>query len=272
MPAEEAPLHSTFAASSPDQLIRQRLRVARLTLELVPGSEALAAEQLDSAAQLLNDWKAGTETTALPPPPQRAELLARAAELERLLREELSRRNPKASTPWAMLARRFWWAGVLILALAVYVGLSVMHRSFRPSDWRKPVVSGIRVDDWKQTYGPVMTGAKRRDLTVSLGGRKLGPSIFVHAVSEVKVTVLAEGGKLSGTCGYPDDMQANTVICAIKDGDRVLFESPPLNASNRQATFKVNIPPTRRLKLELRNTEMHIRMAQGVWTDLQVTR
>ena len=265
----------------PVLFIHQRLRVARLVLELVPGAEAVAREQLEAAARLLEDWRSaapdgvadgGAGDRTVQPAPPRAELLARAAEIERALREELARRQPSSSTSWRAMLRRWWWAGLLVAAMVTYISLSVSHHSFKPSDWRKPVVSGLRVDEWKQTYGPVMTGAKRRDVTVTLGGRKLGPSIFVHAVSEVNVTVLEDGRTLSGTCGYPDEMLRNGVICTIRDGERLLFESPALTESNRQATFKVAIPPTRQLKFELRHTETHIRMAQGVWTDLKVTR
>jgi len=253
--------------------IQQRLRVARLTLELVPGADWLAAEQVELAARQFESWKAGEpEPSADAAPAGRTELLARAAELERALRDEAARRLPAGTNAWRGWVRKWWWAVLAAVALATYVGLSVRHRSFRPSDWSKAIISGMRIDSSNQTYASLMVGTKRRGVPVFLGGRKVGPSLFVHAVSEVNVTVLDEGAKLSGTCGYPDDLVGNAVVCTVRDGDRVLFESPTLDETHHEAKFQVAIPPTRKLKLEWKTTKDNIRFAQGVWTDFKVTR
>ncbi|MFM2151795.1 MAG: hypothetical protein RL199_230 [Pseudomonadota bacterium] len=257
---------------TPDPLVRQRLRVARLVLELVPGAEQVASEQLAAASALLDQWKAGEPLPATQAAPARAELLARAAELERTLRDEVERRRPFGARPWVVFARRWGWAVGLAVVVSGYLGLSLRHQSFRPGDWSKEVLAGLRIDSWKQTYANLMTGTKRRGVPVLVGGKVVGPSLFVHAASEVNVTVLAEGQKLSGTCAYPDEMTGNAVVCSIRDGERILFESQTLDESNRQAPFSVAVPPTRRLTLQLQTKKEHIRMAQGVWTNLKVTR
>ena len=94
----------------------------------------------------------------------------------------------------------------------------------------------------------------------------------MHRIPEVTVTALAEGRKPQGTCGYPDEMRGNALVCTIRDGDRVLFESPRLDEAHRQAPFEVALPPTRPLKLELRTEKTHLRMVQAVWTDLKFGR
>ena len=104
-------------------------------------------------------------------PPSRTLLLARTAELERALREELSRRRPAAQAAWLNRLRRWWWEGLVVAAIVVvaYVAMSVSHKSFNRADWGKMTVSGLRIDGWRQDCGgPVMVGEKRRGLPVML--------------------------------------------------------------------------------------------------------
>ena len=51
---------------------------------------------------------------------------------------------------------------------------------------------------------------------VTLDGKPIGAAFVTHALSHIDATIVEQGGRLTGNCGYPDYQQNGRIACTIR--------------------------------------------------------
>lgn len=157
-----------------------------------------------------------------------------------------------------------------MLMVVAYILMASQLGSWSPFSWTKWNLGPVRVHDFDQRWRSIVLhrADQRDDEGIQIDGQTYGTGIGVYAPSRIEVEVIADGRRLSGRCGLPDEAVHGHILCRVLAGERLLFESGTLSSEHRIVDFSVPIPPGRRLILDVQSATDSLRDADGAWVDL----
>jgi 6-pyruvoyl-tetrahydropterin synthase related domain len=157
---------------------------------------------------------------------------------------------------------------LLILTVGTYSAISYRTASPFFWNWRNLNFNDFDLISTRQGWGTLHKNEGPDGQPIVVKGAIFYSGLATHANSEIKIHLKSDHSFFSGKCGYPDYAQGAEIQCEIKTPSRTLFQTSPLNNSNREYPFKIFLSGEKDLTLIVRTLKDNINAAHAVWVDL----